>query len=87
MFYVPLCVMIEGWFVLGSSALTGNIWDGKLHVFSDYEDYLQCPNLTMIACNTPSGINDALWYGMYICIFTLLRRTHKKIHDSGVTFI
>ena len=51
-----------GWFLLGSSALTGNVWDGKLSVFSDYEDYMQCPNLTMVACNTPSGINDALWY-------------------------
>jgi WD40 repeat protein len=37
------------------------VWDGGLSIFSGYEDYLQCPNLTMVACNTPSGVNDAVW--------------------------
>ena len=53
---------VDGWFLVGSSALTGNTWDGGLAVFSGYEDYLQCPNLSMVVCNTPSGVNDALWY-------------------------
>lgn len=52
---------VDGWFVLGTSALTGNVWDGGLSIFSGIEDYQQCPNLTMVACNTPSGVNDAVW--------------------------
>ena len=72
-----LCVnlfIIDGWLLLGSSALTGNIWDGRLSIFSGYDDFVQCPNLTMVASNTPSGVNDALWYvrkGIYprdVCI-------------------
>ena len=53
--------LLDGWFLLGSSALTGNVWDGELSVFSDYEDYLQCPNLTMVTSTLSSGVNDALW--------------------------
>lgn len=55
------CTNVDGWFVLGTSALTGNVWDGGLSIFSGIEDYQQCPNLTMVACNTPSGVNDAVW--------------------------
>lgn len=60
---------VDGSFLLGSSALTGNIWDGEMSVFNDHSDYLQCPNLTMVAHNTSSGVNDALWLpgGMTIC--------------------
>lgn len=54
--------VVDGWFVLGTSALTGNVWDGGLSIFSGIEDYQQCPNLKMVACNTPSGVNDAVWY-------------------------
>ena len=56
-----VCSITDDWFLLGSSALTGNIWDGRLSVFSDYEDYQQCPNLALTGCDTPSGVNDALW--------------------------
>ena len=59
LYFLSLCV--DGWFLLGTSALTGNVWDGGLSIFSGYEDYLQCPNLSMVACNTPSGVNDAVW--------------------------
>jgi WD40 repeat protein len=58
----------DGWFLLGSSALTGKIWDGRLSVFSDYDDYLQCPNLEMISCDTQSGVNDALWLSGEGCL-------------------
>ena len=61
LFAVTSPSVVDGWFVLGTSALTGNVWDGGLSIFSGIEDYKQCPNLTMVACNTPSGVNDAVW--------------------------
>ena len=64
--YQCFCIIIDGWFLLGSSALTGNVWDGGLSIFSGIEDYLQCPNLIMVACNTPSGVNDAVWCVNYL---------------------
>ena len=38
------------------------MWDGAVWVFSALEDYQSCPNHSMIATSTPSGVNDALWW-------------------------
>ena len=64
----------DGRFLLGSSALMGSMWDGGLSVFSGLPDFHQCPNLTMVTCNTPSGVNDAVWYvcGLCICVCSVL---------------
>lgn len=58
---VSLSCLADGSFVLACSALTGRIWEGTVWVFSNMQDFNQCPNLDMVATKTTAGITDAVW--------------------------
>ena len=71
---VPLAHCADGHFLLASSALTGAVWDGAVWVFSALEDYQSCPNRSMIATSTASGVNDALWC-VQLCVLIIISYT------------
>lgn len=52
----------DGSFSCTSSTLTGNVWDGGLWFFDNWEHYKQIPNLDMYVTATHTGISDIKWY-------------------------
>ena len=51
----------DGSFCCTSSTLTGNVWDGGLWFFDNWEHYKQIPNLDMYVTATRTGISDIKW--------------------------
>lgn len=52
---------LDGSFALGSSTLTGRVWDGNLWVFKSVEEFRNCPNLFMTNTRTSAGLSDLIW--------------------------
>ena len=55
-------IFLDGSFALGSSSLTGNIWDGCLWIFNNWQHYDSIPNLDVYGMPVLSGVTEIKWY-------------------------
>lgn len=54
-------LLLDGGIALGSSSLTGNVWDGCLWMFDNWEHYKSIPNLDMYSAPVRSGVTEIKW--------------------------